>query len=160
MMGCDFNFQSPCHFIDRFMHVLDYAQQPVIQMMSNEIAKFSLNDEKFLDYRPSELAATSVILSVNIFKKEQMDFLKENEQDQNGEVTPFHELSKDDPEKYILNTSIWNKLEVVHATGYSMSMLKRPLYDLAKFIEQNLEPNRLEAFYLDQILQIRDILDQ
>lgn len=29
-----------------------------------------------------------------------------------------------------------------------MEMLKKPLYDLGRFIEESLEPNRLEDFYL------------
>ena len=40
-----------------------------------------------------------------------------------------------------------------------MDMLIQPLYDLARFIEESLEPNRLEDFYLNQILEVKDILN-
>jgi hypothetical protein len=48
---------------------------------------------------------------------------------------------------------------VVNASGYTMDMLIQPLYDLARFIEESLEPNRLEDFYLNQILEVKDILN-
>ena len=51
--------------------------------------------------------------------------------------------------KFYLNTHIWNNVQVVNASGYSMDMLIQPLYDLARFIEESLEPNRLEDFYLN-----------
>lgn len=77
MFGCDFNFHGPIHFVDRYLRLLNYSNEPVIQMMCNEICKFSLNDEMFLTYRPSQIAACSVILSINIFKKEERDYYKE-----------------------------------------------------------------------------------
>lgn len=82
MFGCDFNFHGPIHFVDRYLRILDYGNEPVIQMMCNEICKFSLNDDMFLNYRPSQIAACSVILSINIFKKEEMDYYKEKGQNQ------------------------------------------------------------------------------
>ena len=48
--------------------------------MATEIAKFSLNDHKFLDYKPSQIAACSVILGINIFKKEEMTIKINNEE--------------------------------------------------------------------------------
>lgn len=53
MFGCDFNFHGPIHFVDRYLRLLDYGNEEVIQMMCNEICKFSLNDEMFLNYKPS-----------------------------------------------------------------------------------------------------------
>jgi len=40
-----------------------------------------------------------------------------------------------------------------------MEMLITPLYELGRFIEESLEPNRLEDFYLNQILEVKDILN-
>lgn len=77
MFGCDFNFHGPIHFVDRYLRLLNYANEPVIQMMCNEICKFSLNDEMFLNYKPSQIAACAVILSINIFKKEERDYYNE-----------------------------------------------------------------------------------
>lgn len=49
---------------------------------------------------------------------------------------------------------------MVTASGYTMSMLVMPLYDLARFIEESLEPNRLEDFYLAKILEIKDFFEK
>jgi len=38
-------------------------------------------------------------------------------------------------------------------------MLKKPLYELASFIEDSLEPNRLEDFDLKNIKTLKDNLD-
>jgi len=38
-------------------------------------------------------------------------------------------------------------------------MLKKPLYELSRFIEDNLEPNRLEDFVLENIKTLRDDLE-
>jgi hypothetical protein len=76
MFGCDFNFHGPINFVDRYLRLLNYSNEEVIQMMCYEICKFSLNDDLFLSYMPSQIAACSVILSINIFKKEEMEHYK------------------------------------------------------------------------------------
>ena len=53
LFGCDFNFNGPIHFVDRYLRLLGCANEEVIEMMCNEICKFSLNDDMFLDYNPS-----------------------------------------------------------------------------------------------------------
>lgn len=55
-----------------------------------------------------------------------------------------------------LNTDIWNNEEVFETTQYSMDHLKQCLHDLAAFISSSLSPNRLEAFYTKDILQIEN----
>lgn len=30
MFGCDFNFNGPIAFVDRYLRILDYANEPVI----------------------------------------------------------------------------------------------------------------------------------
>ena len=77
-------------------------------MMCNEICKFSLNDEMFLNYRPSQIAACSVILSINIFKKEERDYYKEKGNGASG--SDFLQFAKENPKKYYLNTAIWNNV--------------------------------------------------
>ena len=69
-------------------------------------------------------------------------------------------MAKEDKSKFYLNTDIWNNPEVVAASGYTIESLLKPLHDLACFIEDSLEPNRLEDFYLDQILDIKDNIGQ
>jgi hypothetical protein len=45
---------------------------------------------------------------------------------------------------------------VVSLTGYSIEMLKEPLYHLAQFIQQNLSPNRLEGFNVEALKELKD----
>ena len=56
----------------------------------------------------------------------------------------------------LLNTDIWNNSEVVNLSGYSIEMIKQPLFDLSNFIKQNLTPNRLEGFNIDAIKDLKD----
>lgn len=95
MFGCDFNFHGPINFVDRYLRLLNYSNEEVIQMMCYEICKFSLNDDLFLNYRPSQIAACSVILSINIFKKEEIEHYKNtNESDKiSGD---FLKIAKED----------------------------------------------------------------
>jgi hypothetical protein len=58
--------------------------------------------------------------------------------------------------EFILNTDIWNNARVVGLTGYSIMQIKEPLYHLAKFIRENLTPDRLAGFNLEAILQVQD----
>merc|ERR1712072_535912 len=99
------------NFVDRYLRVLDYQKDEIIQMMCYEICKFSLNDDKFLLYRPSQIGACSVILSINIFKKEETDINKESK-DKSGKE-PFLEPALENPKKFYLNTKIWNNPKVV-----------------------------------------------
>ena len=58
--------------------------------------------------------------------------------------------------KIPLNTQIWSNLSVISQTGYSIEMIKDPLYLLAFFIQDNLQPNRLEGFDIDLVLKLKD----
>ena len=49
-----------------------------------------------------------------------------------------------------MNTDIWNNVKVANITGYSIEMLKDPLYDLSMFIRQNLSPDRLAGFDIEE----------
>jgi len=40
------------------------------------MCKFQLNDASFLEYRPSEIAAAAVILSINIYEEDLMNTKK------------------------------------------------------------------------------------
>lgn len=95
MFGCDFNFHGPIHFVDRYLRLMDFQNESVIQMMCQEICKFSLNDEMFLNYKPSQIAACSVILSINIFKKEERDYYKEK--GTAGKQSEFLTVAKENP---------------------------------------------------------------
>lgn len=56
--------------MQRYLRLLDFDVRPVVNEMSFQLSKFVLNDSKFLDYRPSQLAACSVLISINIYKRD------------------------------------------------------------------------------------------
>jgi hypothetical protein len=129
--------------MERYLRILDYDRKTsVVYSMAYQICKFSQNDSMFLEYRPSQLAAAACIISINIYERDQIK-----------DGNRFFEKKKG---LMLLNTSIWNNLKVVSITGYSISMIKEPLYKLAMFIRENLTPDRLEGFDLDAILEIKD----
>lgn len=49
---------------------------------------------------------------------------------------------------------------MVGITGYSIEMLREPLYLLSLFIQQNLSPNRLEGFDIESIKTVKDFSPQ
>jgi len=71
LFGFDFNFNCHGIFIERYIRILGYQKESIILMMSHELCKFSLNEESFLKYKPSVIAACSVILSINIYNNEE-----------------------------------------------------------------------------------------
>lgn len=66
-LGFDFNFQGPIQSMERYLRLLGYHDNSTVYDMAYQICKFQLNDAQFLEYRPSEIAACAVILSINIF---------------------------------------------------------------------------------------------
>jgi len=71
-MGFDFNFPGPVQSMERFLRILDYDQNTTVYDMAFQMCKFQLNDAKFLNYRPSQVAACACILAINIFEEDQM----------------------------------------------------------------------------------------
>jgi hypothetical protein len=71
-LGFDFNFPGPIQYLERFLRVLDYDMNKNVQEMCFQICKFCLNDAKFLDFRPSQVAACSCILSINIYERDKL----------------------------------------------------------------------------------------
>lgn len=65
-------------------------------------------------------------------------------------------IKKNKIEKKIMNTNIWNNVRVSAETGYTMEMLKNCLYNLSKFIEEYLEPNKLKYFDVECINSIQN----
>jgi hypothetical protein len=124
--------------MERYLRLLDWHHDKNVFGMSFQICKFQLNDAKFLDYRPSQIAACAVILAINIHNE---DLGLKN----------FHKRSDKGLE---LNTAIWNNEKVVTVTGFSISDLKQCLYDLADFIYKNLSPNRLQNFDIESIKHV------
>lgn len=56
-----------------------------------------------------------------------------------------------------VNTDIWNNRRLSLTTGYTIEMLREPLYHLAEFIKSNLVPNHLQYFQLGNILGVKNV---
>ena len=109
--------------------------------MAYQICKFSQNDCEFLDYRQSQLAACAVIISNNIY--------------QLGKNIKSFKFEKKG-EEYLLNTDIWNNPYIIGLTGYTIEMLKIPLYRLCHFIRESLTPDRLALMNLEDLLHVKN----
>lgn len=132
-LGFDFNFPGPVQPMERFIRLLGYGLNKSVFDMAFQIAKYQLNEALFLNYRPSQIAAASVILSINIYEEENPQFFK------------MKNKAK------LLNTDIWNNESVTTITGYSIDDIKDCLYDLSFFISTHLSPNRLAGFDIQAI---------
>ena len=64
--------------------------------MALEICKFSLNDPTFLNYRPSMIAACSIIISLNLFELN------------SGENKNFFKNKINSLDLLEMNVEIWN----------------------------------------------------
>ena len=53
------------------------------------------------------------------------------------------------------NLDIWNNQDIHNLTGYSILDLNKCLFDLATFISNNLQPNRLISFDIKSILKAK-----
>lgn len=114
--------------------------------MSFQICKFQLNDSMFLNFRPSIVAACSLILSVNIYERDVQEIQNNN----------FFAASQENMGLVHLNTDIWNNHQVHQLTGYSITDIKGCLYMIAAFIANNLQPNRLENFDIEAIKNLQN----
>ena len=133
----EFHFPGPIAPMERFLRLLGYHKNVLSFDMAFNICKFQLTDPAFLEYTPSEIAACAVILAVNIYQKENQKKLHNQ----------FFKIKKNGC--YLINDSIWNE-EIQEATGMKKTHLKKCLTDLAKFIQLNLNPNRLHGFYFEE----------
>ena len=168
LLGFDFNFNGPKQFLDRYLRVLGYDNNAKVNQMALQILTLSLVDEKLLNYRASQIAASAVVLAINIYmvQKELKEgiadtcatsFFNHDNGAGNGAAAQSSVLRKRS-DKRILNTNIWNNVNVSTQTGYTMEMLKPCLYDLSKFIEEYLEPNKLKYFDIEAINTLQDCL--
>lgn len=149
--------------MDRYLRVLGFDNNPKVNQMALQILTLSLVDEKLLNYRASQIAASAAILAINIFMVQKE--LKEGKTDSSGNSffaqndlvkLAAQSIMKKRSDKRILNTNIWNNLIVSSQSGYTIEMLKPCLYDLSKFIEEYLEPNKLKYFDIEAIKGLQD----
>ena len=71
----NFNFviPGPIQSMERYLRILNYdINKSVVYSMAYQICKFSQNDSLFLNYRPSQLAAAAVLISINIYERDLM----------------------------------------------------------------------------------------
>ena len=108
--------------------------------MTFQICKFTMNEPVFLNYRPSVIAASAIILCANIHMRD-----KEAHEStgvfKNGKVPTENDessfslsstLSSLDQKPLLrVNTQIWNNQKVKENTGYPYTALKQCLYELA-----------------------------
>jgi hypothetical protein len=124
-----------------------------------------------LNYRPSKLAACSVLIAINIFKRDQEEFQKtgvfasyQGSLDEFGLEPKQNDQSyfvispnkKDGMNQLLLTTDLWNNPTVVAVAGYTVEMLAQPLSDMVIFIRKNLNPDRLEGFDIDSVKFIKN----
>ena len=57
---------------------------------------------------------------------------------------------------FYLNTDIWNNKEVFKLTGYKIEELTETLISLAKFVSENLVPNKLKYFDIQALQKIKN----
>jgi hypothetical protein len=89
------------------------------------------------------IAACSIILAINIYEKD-LEKFKNKGFFKNCAVK--NNLTE-------LNLEIWNNQNIHNLTGYSMEDIRKCLFDLATFISNNLQPNRLISFDINAILK-------
>ena len=87
------------------------------------------------------IAACSIIIGINIFERENQNLSNIN----------FFKNCKINNGKSDLNLEFWNNQYVHYLTGYSIVDLRVCLYELAMFIRDNLQPDRLESFEVNSI---------
>lgn len=115
-MGFDFNFPGPVQFLERYLRILDYDQNKTIFDMSFQICKFQLNDSQFLNHYPSQVAASSLILAINIYE---WDFERRGKSNLN-----FFKNCKKKGNLVGMNLDIWNNEQVQKLSGYSIEDIK------------------------------------
>lgn len=93
--------------MERYLRLLGYDLNPTVNDMAYQICKFQLNDANFLKFRPSQIAACSCIISINIFEEAERNW-------------NFFKHAPKSPKAGELNTAIWNNEKMCTTTGYSM----------------------------------------
>ena len=59
--------------MERFLRILNYGKNEIVRNMALELCKLTLNDPIFLNYRPTMIAACAVIISLNVFEKNNIE---------------------------------------------------------------------------------------
>lgn len=70
--GFDFNFPGPVDSIQRYLRLVNYDGDKSVWAICEQLSRFQLNYSVFLKYKPSQIAACVVILSINLAKKNEL----------------------------------------------------------------------------------------
>ena len=73
-LGFDLIVPTPVVPLDRFLRLLNLHQNKMVEDMAHSLAKYALNDLRLTTYRPSALAACSIIIALNIFKRDEEEY--------------------------------------------------------------------------------------
>jgi hypothetical protein len=92
------------------------------------------------------IAACSIIVAINIY---------ENQEKEKRGGQFFNNCNKKNS-KYELNLEFWNTPDIHKLTGYSIEDIKQCLFELCSFIIEDLLPNRLEKFYITNIIKAKN----
>ena len=89
-------------------------------------------------YRPSEIAASSVIISINIYRRDQEKYKEENGllevcEEELSFFKKSDRLNSENEPQILLNTDFWDE-EMVNLTGYTVQQLYTLILKLSNFI--------------------------
>lgn len=156
--GFDFNFPGPIDSIQRYLRLVGYDKDRSVVAICEQLGRFQLNYSVFLKYKPSQIAACVVILSINLAKKNE---LLRDGQNSNSTVSPkfkaagyFEKCRMSN--QYLINVSMWNNAEVMKSSGYTIEMIKEPLYLLAQCLKDGMKSNQFDDFNIDQIKRLNN----
>ena len=81
-----------------------------------------------------------MILSINLAKKNDLIRLQSKGVAPNTELSGYFEKCKATGMN-LLNTSMWNNQDVMTSSGYTIEMIKEPLYLLAQCLKDGMKSN-------------------
>ena len=74
----DIKFVSPIPFLERFQRIFDFDREEAnygswkVGSMARDFCYFMQREAKFLQFRPSQIAAASIVLAVKTYYQEQV----------------------------------------------------------------------------------------
>jgi len=83
-----------------------------------------------------------VIIAANILKKQEMKAAAQESANLGSPKAraPFFDKCKTTG-LWLLNTQLWNNADVLKATGYTIEMIKEPLYLMTQCLKEGSKPN-------------------
>lgn len=164
-LGFDFEFPGPMPFIERYVRLLEHDHSVIVLELAFSVCKFTLVDIYFLQFQPSLVAACAVLIAVNIQMRDREKLLRigsfagSTKKATTAESSSFDMKSKfyisdrcdaDGKKLLKLNTGIWSA-SVAKLTGYKLDELRKCLHRLCRFVSENLAPDRLKGFDVDEL---------